>query len=110
MPSQSETTKTTGKVEKNAMQASEFSGLASDSREVKPGYLFAALTGSKMNGAVFIEEAVKRGATAVLGRPDVEPAVRSSSMCASSRTRTRAAASRAKPPASSARNRTLSPP
>lgn len=76
MATQSETIKTTGKVEKNAMQASEFSGLASDSREVKPGYLFAALAGSKMNGAVFIEEAVKRGAAAVLGRPENEAAVR----------------------------------
>jgi len=76
MAPQSETIKTTGKVEKNAMQASEFSGLASDSREVKPGYLFAALAGSKMNGAAFIAEAVKRGATAVLGRPDIEGAVR----------------------------------
>ncbi|HEX2590347.1 MAG TPA: UDP-N-acetylmuramoyl-L-alanyl-D-glutamate--2,6-diaminopimelate ligase [Rhizomicrobium sp.] len=49
----------------------EFSGLASDSREVKPGYLFAALPGSKANGSEFVADAVKRGATAVLARPDV---------------------------------------
>jgi UDP-N-acetylmuramoyl-L-alanyl-D-glutamate--2,6-diaminopimelate ligase len=56
------------------MQASiEFAGLASDSREVKPGYLFAALPGSKANGAAFVKDAVARGAIAVLGRPDVKP-------------------------------------
>ena len=45
----------------------EFRGLAADSREVKPGFLFAALAGSKTDGARFIEDAVKRGAVAVLG-------------------------------------------
>jgi UDP-N-acetylmuramoyl-L-alanyl-D-glutamate--2,6-diaminopimelate ligase len=74
MGPQSNATITTGKVDKNAMQASEFSGLASDSREVKPGYLFAALAGAKANGATFLKEAVERGAVAVLGRPDVAPA------------------------------------
>ncbi len=48
----------------------EFSGLASDSRAVKPGYLFAALQGSHANGAQYIADAVKRGAVAVLGRPE----------------------------------------
>lgn len=48
----------------------QFTGLASDSREVKPGYLFAALPGSHSNGADFIADAVRRGAVAVLGRPD----------------------------------------
>ena len=44
----------TGKVVKSAMQASlDYAGLASDSREVKPGYLFAALSGSKADGAAF---------------------------------------------------------
>jgi UDP-N-acetylmuramoyl-L-alanyl-D-glutamate--2,6-diaminopimelate ligase len=42
------------------------SGLASDSREVKPGYLFAALPGVKTDGARFIADALQRGATAVL--------------------------------------------
>lgn len=48
----------------------EFRGIAADSREVKPGFLFAALPGTKTNGARFIGEAVKRGATAVLGAPE----------------------------------------
>lgn len=44
-------------------------GLASDSRKVKPGYLFAALSGSKTDGARFVKDAVARGATAILGAP-----------------------------------------
>jgi UDP-N-acetylmuramoyl-L-alanyl-D-glutamate--2,6-diaminopimelate ligase len=51
------------------MGVQQFRGLAADSREVKPGYLFAALSGSKTDGARFIEDAVKRGAIAVLGVP-----------------------------------------
>ena len=46
-----------------------FAGITSDSRKVKPGYLFAALTGSKTDGARFVKDAVARGATAVLGAP-----------------------------------------
>jgi len=53
----------------------EFRGLAADSREVKPGFLFAALTGSKTDGAKFIADAVTRGATAVLGAPEIAPQV-----------------------------------
>jgi UDP-N-acetylmuramoyl-L-alanyl-D-glutamate--2,6-diaminopimelate ligase len=48
----------------------EFAGLASDSREVKPGYLFAALSGTRANGAAFMSDAVKRGAVAVLSTPE----------------------------------------
>ena len=46
-------------------------GLASDSRKVKPGYLFAALTGTKTDGAKFLKDAVDRGAVAVLGAPAI---------------------------------------
>ncbi|HTP76983.1 MAG TPA: UDP-N-acetylmuramoyl-L-alanyl-D-glutamate--2,6-diaminopimelate ligase [Rhizomicrobium sp.] len=75
MAPQSGASITTGKVVKSAMQAStEFAGLASDSREVKPGYLFAALPGTKADGAAFVKDAVARGAIAVLGRPDVKAA------------------------------------
>ncbi|HEX4532706.1 MAG TPA: UDP-N-acetylmuramoyl-L-alanyl-D-glutamate--2,6-diaminopimelate ligase [Rhizomicrobium sp.] len=55
----------------------EFSGLTSDSREVKPGYLFAALPGTHADGAKFIADAVKRGAVAVLGRPDTAASAQS---------------------------------
>ncbi len=41
-------------------------GVASDSRMVRPGDLFVALPGSKANGISFIEEAKRRGAVAVL--------------------------------------------
>jgi UDP-N-acetylmuramoyl-L-alanyl-D-glutamate--2,6-diaminopimelate ligase len=63
-------------VGKNAMKASnEFSGLASDSRAVRPGYLFAALPGSNANGADFVRDAVGRGAVAVIGTPELRGCV-----------------------------------
>ncbi len=42
------------------------SGLTADSREARPGYLFAALNGVKTDGARFIADAVARGASAIL--------------------------------------------
>ncbi|WP_119392573.1 UDP-N-acetylmuramoyl-L-alanyl-D-glutamate--2,6-diaminopimelate ligase [Taklimakanibacter lacteus] len=42
------------------------SGLTADSRQVKPGYLFAALPGSRVDGAQFIPQAVEAGAAAVI--------------------------------------------
>ncbi|UEM19497.1 UDP-N-acetylmuramoyl-L-alanyl-D-glutamate--2,6-diaminopimelate ligase [Skermanella mucosa] len=42
-------------------------GLTSDSRAVKPGFLFAALPGSRADGRAFVADAVARGAVAVLG-------------------------------------------
>jgi UDP-N-acetylmuramoyl-L-alanyl-D-glutamate--2,6-diaminopimelate ligase len=41
-------------------------GLTADSRAVKPGYLFAALPGSRTDGARFIADALARGAAAIL--------------------------------------------
>ena len=41
-------------------------GLAADSRKVMPGYLFAALSGVKTDGMRFIDDAVQRGAAAIL--------------------------------------------
>jgi UDP-N-acetylmuramoyl-L-alanyl-D-glutamate--2,6-diaminopimelate ligase len=47
------------------------SGIALDSRKVKPGYLFVALTGMTDNGHHFIDDAIQRGAVAVVGsQPD----------------------------------------
>jgi UDP-N-acetylmuramoyl-L-alanyl-D-glutamate--2,6-diaminopimelate ligase len=72
METQSKTIVTAGKVGKSPMDSvADFAGLASDSREVKPGYLFAALSGTRANGAAFLSDAVKRGAVAVLARPEV---------------------------------------
>jgi len=53
----------------------DFTGLTSDSRKVKPGYLFAALSGTRTDGARFVKDAVARGATAVLGTPALAPDV-----------------------------------
>jgi len=44
----------------------EIAHLASDSREAGPGTLFAALAGSKADGAQFARDAVTRGAVAIL--------------------------------------------
>ncbi|MTI45433.1 UDP-N-acetylmuramoylalanyl-D-glutamate--2,6-diaminopimelate ligase [Roseibium hamelinense] len=44
----------------------DIAGITSDSRAVKPGYLFAALKGEKVDGAAFAGKAVAAGASAVL--------------------------------------------
>jgi len=53
--------------------ATDFTGLTSDSRKVEAGFLFAALAGSKTDGARFLSDAVARGARAVLARPEFAP-------------------------------------
>jgi UDP-N-acetylmuramoyl-L-alanyl-D-glutamate--2,6-diaminopimelate ligase len=47
--------------------APRIAGLTADSRAVAPGFLFAALPGSKADGRAFIADALARGAVAVLG-------------------------------------------
>jgi len=49
----------------------EVTGLASDSRRVRPGYLFAALPGTVTDGGRFVADAVARGAVAVLASPEI---------------------------------------
>jgi len=49
--------------------AIEIRGLASDSRLVGPGFLFAALPGARANGASFVDSAIAQGAVAVLAEP-----------------------------------------
>ena len=44
----------------------EIRGIAADSRKVAPGFLFAALKGEKTDGRMFIPQALKQGAVAVL--------------------------------------------
>jgi UDP-N-acetylmuramoyl-L-alanyl-D-glutamate--2,6-diaminopimelate ligase len=41
-------------------------GITADSRQVKPGYLFAALPGTRLDGRAFAAAAVDRGAVAIL--------------------------------------------
>ncbi|MGB8182489.1 MAG: Mur ligase domain-containing protein, partial [Stellaceae bacterium] len=43
----------------------EIRGLTSDSRDVKPGYLFAALSGARESGRRYLADALARGAAAV---------------------------------------------
>ena len=51
-------------------------GVTADSRKVKPGFLFAALPGSKVDGRTYVEGAVAAGAAAILAPDDVShPAV-----------------------------------
>ena len=47
----------------------QITGLSSDSRQVKPGYLFAALAGARADGTRFIADAASHGAAAVLAEP-----------------------------------------
>ena len=51
----------------------EITGLTCDSRRVEPGFLFAALPGSLADGRDYIDEAVERGAVAVLAAPGTRP-------------------------------------
>jgi UDP-N-acetylmuramoyl-L-alanyl-D-glutamate--2,6-diaminopimelate ligase len=50
----------------------EITGLSADSRRIRPGFLFAALQGAKLDGRTFIRQAVDAGAAAVLGPPDLQ--------------------------------------
>jgi UDP-N-acetylmuramoyl-L-alanyl-D-glutamate--2,6-diaminopimelate ligase len=50
----------------NGNGGTEILGLAYSSKEVRPGFLFAAIRGEKRDGFEFIEEALERGAAAVL--------------------------------------------
>ncbi len=46
-------------------------GIASDSRVVKPGYLFIAVQGYNTDGHLYIKDALRRGAVAVIAEKDV---------------------------------------
>ncbi|MEJ8571855.1 UDP-N-acetylmuramoyl-L-alanyl-D-glutamate--2,6-diaminopimelate ligase [Microbaculum marinum] len=54
------------------MGAIEISGLTADSRQVRPGYLFAALTGLETDGARFAGDAAAAGAAAILAARDAD--------------------------------------
>jgi len=49
----------------------EIAGVTADSRKVRPGFLFAALPGSKVDGAEFAARAVAAGAAAVIADRDL---------------------------------------
>lgn len=50
----------------------EVLGLSADSREIRPGWLFAALPGRTTDGRRFIDDALQRGAIAVLAEPGTQ--------------------------------------
>lgn len=50
----------------------QVTGVTCDSRKVEPGYVFAALPGTKRQGIAFAEEAVARGAVALLAQREIE--------------------------------------
>jgi UDP-N-acetylmuramoyl-L-alanyl-D-glutamate--2,6-diaminopimelate ligase len=58
----------------------DIQGVTSDSRAVRPGFLFAALPGSATDGRRFIPEAVARGAVAVL-TPSGDDAISIEGVC-----------------------------
>jgi len=49
-----------------AVAGVDFAGVSADSRRMQPGFLFAALPGTRADGRHFIADAVARGAAAVL--------------------------------------------
>jgi UDP-N-acetylmuramoyl-L-alanyl-D-glutamate--2,6-diaminopimelate ligase len=59
-------------VQRDLDQDPEITGVTADSRKVRPGALFAALPGSKVDGRSFIAAALQAGAAAVLAPDDVE--------------------------------------
>ena len=52
----------------NAGIESGIEGLTADSRQVRPGFLFAALPGSKADGGSFIDDALMHGASVILAK------------------------------------------
>ncbi|MFQ5764279.1 MAG: Mur ligase family protein, partial [Rhodospirillales bacterium] len=52
-----------------AEMETDITGLTCDSRRVEPGFLFAALPGTRLDGRSFIGDALDRGAVAVLAPP-----------------------------------------
>ena len=49
----------------------EIVSLTADSREVRPGSIFAALAGSRVDGRNFIAKAIEKGAAAILADPSL---------------------------------------
>ncbi|MGK0716032.1 Mur ligase family protein [Leucobacter sp. W1153] len=53
-------------VSESAAEAVKVTGVTLDSRDVRPGDLYVALAGARAHGAEFVDQAVARGAAAVL--------------------------------------------
>src|SRR3989344_4455791 len=48
----------------------EITGLTDDSRKVKKGYLFVAISGMSVDGHDFIKQAIESGASVIVGEKD----------------------------------------
>ena len=58
--------------------AIDIAGLTDDSRRVQPGYLFCAVKGHSTDGHEFVDDALRRGAVAIISErplPLVDPAI-----------------------------------
>ena len=62
----------------------EITGLAVDSRKVKPGYLYIAVVGEKDDGHRYLSDALERGARALLVQKDFETSGRAVTVLAGS--------------------------
>jgi UDP-N-acetylmuramoyl-L-alanyl-D-glutamate--2,6-diaminopimelate ligase len=61
----------------------EIEGIAYDSRQVRPGYVFVALPGRRADGRAFMADAVKRGAVAVVTEGECEVPLGAVCLCVS---------------------------
>lgn len=59
-------------IEINGVSSVEIKDIVYDSRKVTPGSLFICITGLKMDGHAYIDEAVEKGAVAVLVEKDIQ--------------------------------------
>ena len=50
-----------------ALAGLDVAGLASDSRLIQPGFVFFAVPGAKADGGIYVADALKRGALAIVG-------------------------------------------
>ncbi len=53
--------------------AVDIEGIAYDSRQVKKNYIFVALRGRNEDGAAYVEDAIRRGAAAIVSEEDMWP-------------------------------------
>ena len=53
----------------------EVRGVTHDSRRVEPGFVYVALPGRRFDGHAFVDDAVRRGAVAVVGARELRPGV-----------------------------------
>ena len=67
----SELTEGGGKTAQTTVPDIDITGLTADSRDVRPGFLFAALPGAKEDGRAHIQDAIGKGAVAILAPPAV---------------------------------------